>query len=86
MKFLIWLVIGLAVVTWIRRATSAFSKTQRDLHQGSRHDFRQNTSGKAEEMLQCAHCGVHIPASEALIGEAGLVFCCEEHRAQRDAR
>jgi uncharacterized protein len=86
MKFLIWLVIGFAVVTWIRRAMSASSKTQRNLHQDVRHDSRQNTSGKTEAMLQCARCGVHIPASEALTDEAGLVFCSEEHRAQRNAR
>ncbi len=36
-------------------------------------------------MLQCARCGVHFPASEALTDAGGAVYCSEEHRAQRDA-
>jgi uncharacterized protein len=32
-----------------------------------------------EAMAQCAHCGVHFPLNEA-VGEAGRVFCSEDHR------
>ena len=35
---------------------------------------------KAAVMVVCAHCGVHLPAAEALSGPGG-VFCCEAHRA-----
>ena len=35
----------------------------------------------AETMVRCARCGVHLPASEALIGSGGAVFCSEEHRS-----
>jgi uncharacterized protein len=33
-----------------------------------------------QEMLACAHCGVHLPRDEALPGRGG-VFCGEAHRA-----
>lgn len=33
-----------------------------------------------EKMLVCAHCGVHMPESDALVG-AGKVYCCEAHRS-----
>jgi len=33
-----------------------------------------------EEIVGCAHCGLHLPRSEALQGRKGL-FCCEAHRA-----
>lgn len=33
----------------------------------------------AEAMVRCAHCGVHLPRSEAIV-VAGQTFCCEEHR------
>lgn len=33
----------------------------------------------AEQMVACAHCGVHLPLSEAL-SDGGRHFCCEEHR------
>jgi uncharacterized protein len=79
MKLLIWMVIGFAVVTWIMRVKSGLSKAHRD--------SRENTPGKAAEaMLQCARCGMHIPASEALINADGSAFCSEEHRAQHDVR
>lgn len=32
-----------------------------------------------ELVLSCAHCGVHVPASEA-ITSAGAVYCCAAHR------
>jgi uncharacterized protein len=32
-----------------------------------------------EAMAQCARCGVHFPLNEA-VGEAGRVFCSEDHR------
>jgi uncharacterized protein len=29
-------------------------------------------------MVQCAHCGVHLPESEA-ITKAGVIFCSQAH-------
>ena len=36
---------------------------------------------KAEPMVDCAHCGLHLPASEALRDDAARAYCCAEHRA-----
>ena len=33
-----------------------------------------------EKMLVCAHCGVHMPESDALV-VAGKAYCCEAHRS-----
>jgi uncharacterized protein len=33
----------------------------------------------AEGMLACAHCGVHVPRSEAVLDE-GVAYCSEAHR------
>jgi uncharacterized protein len=35
---------------------------------------------KAGEVLACAHCGVHAPASEVAFDLAGLPYCSAEHR------
>lgn len=80
MKYLIWLLIGLAVVVWIKRLKAGLLN--------SPGDARRSTGGSppAEAMRQCARCGVHIPASEAVTDAAGSIFCCEEHRAQHAAR
>lgn len=31
-------------------------------------------------MVQCTHCGVHLPASDALSDAAGRSYCGEPHR------
>jgi uncharacterized protein len=33
----------------------------------------------AEDMVRCAHCGVHLPKGESIVAD-GLTFCCAEHR------
>lgn len=35
------------------------------------------------KMLQCAHCGVHLPGVEAVIGRSGS-YCTAEHRQRAE--
>jgi uncharacterized protein len=37
------------------------------------------TRGGAEDMVSCAHCGVHLPRSEALAARS-LHYCSAAHR------
>ena len=64
---LVWLLLGSAR----RRA------------QASRRDAGQPPSEKPaaqiEGMVACAHCGVHLPASLALLGQ-GRPYCSAAHR------
>ncbi len=32
-----------------------------------------------EDMVRCAHCGIHLPRSESLLSQQ-RTFCCAEHR------
>jgi uncharacterized protein len=32
-----------------------------------------------QDMLRCRHCGLHLPANEAIAGAQGS-YCCNEHR------
>lgn len=34
----------------------------------------------AEDMVVCAHCGVHLPYSDAVTSAERLHFCSAEHR------
>ena len=36
-------------------------------------------SGQAEDMVRCAHCGVHLPKHEGILAD-GVYFCSEAHR------
>ncbi|MGZ3158169.1 MAG: PP0621 family protein [Burkholderiaceae bacterium] len=70
MKFLIWAVIGYFVVSWFLRSRAGPKPVDKP-KPGNPH---------AETILQCAHCGLHVPASEAVITQSGDIFCCEDHR------
>jgi uncharacterized protein len=91
MKYLIWFLICLAVVTWIKRKKAAFVRNSINMH--NPHNLRTpqgdapGASGAAvETMRQCAQCGVYIPASEALSDNSGVQFCCQEHRVLHAGR
>lgn len=46
-------------------------------------DVRRSPPGPSpapQQMIACAHCGVHLPRDEALPGRGG-VFCGDAHRA-----
>ena len=83
MKLLVWLVIIAAVVMWFVRAKKAMSRF--DAGRDERTS-KKSPVGGAETMLQCAQCGVHFPASEAVRDAGGAVYCSEQHRLQHAAR
>ena len=43
-----------------------------------------SAGGTAEKMVSCAHCGIHLPQSEAVGGARALHFCSDDHRRQYD--
>lgn len=69
MKLLAWVLLGLLVI-WAIRSKKSTMHTEKPevprLHE-------------PELMVQCAHCGVHFPASEA-VRQTDMSFCSEEHR------
>jgi len=46
---------------------------------GRTRDGKPASSVKTGRMVQCDHCGTHLPAENAIIDESGS-YCCEEHR------
>ncbi|MBD3670512.1 MAG: hypothetical protein HUJ29_07030, partial [Gammaproteobacteria bacterium] len=40
---------------------------------------KDDTAGQVENMVRCAHCGLNLPASEA-IREGDLHYCSPQHR------
>jgi uncharacterized protein len=68
-KLLLWLAVGLLVVWLMRKKTL-----------GAPNAFRPKPRrNEIESMIQCAHCGVHIPVSESVVDASGRAFCSEEH-------
>jgi uncharacterized protein len=44
---------------------------------------KNNPTSGTVEMVQCAHCGVHLPATDALKGAKGL-YCSAPHRLAQE--
>jgi uncharacterized protein len=38
------------------------------------------TLAPPQAMLRCAHCGLHLPAADAVRGRDGTVYCSVAHR------
>lgn len=71
-RFLYWIALGL-LVWWLLRP--------RGRRTGASPPPASAAPRVPEAMVDCARCGVHLPASEALRDAAGLAYCCAEHRA-----
>ncbi|MBV8624313.1 MAG: hypothetical protein JO174_12585 [Herbaspirillum sp.] len=90
MKYLIWLVVLLAVVVWFQRAKksmlasndAADAEPEAGMPQPKSSRSRRSSDGSVETMVQCAHCGIHFPVSEAVVHASGAYYCSEEHRRQ----
>lgn len=39
---------------------------------------RKDSSPQAESMVRCAHCGIHLPRSEAVLS-SGQTWCSQDH-------
>ncbi|GAB3771512.1 hypothetical protein GCM10028796_40450 [Ramlibacter monticola] len=37
-----------------------------------------------QEMVSCPVCGLHLPRSEAVPGQRGILYCSNEHRLRAD--
>ena len=80
-KFVVWIVI--VAVAWF--AWQAWRRVQRAaaLREAASDAARPSTLRAPESILECARCGVHVPASEA-VRDGDAVFCSFAHRdAQR---
>lgn len=75
MKWLLLLLVAVAVIHWLGRAKKA----------AVRGAEGRRPVPQVESMLQCAQCGVHFPASEA-VTIAGRAYCCDAHSRLHAAR
>lgn len=71
MKYLIVVAVILAVV-WLLRGQR---RRRRDAPPAS-----APRRPVVQQMVDCAHCGVHLPASDALSGPDGRHYCSPAHR------
>lgn len=84
MKFLVLILVVLVVVMLAKAARGRLARPTDDAPP-ARPAGGTPPDGEGEVMLACAHCGLHLPRSDALPGRGG-VYCSEGHRAIAEAR
>jgi uncharacterized protein len=97
MKFLLWLfLIGIVAMFYLQmkknKVTGPAARRSGDPQDGQAADAAPDggpaenaqagpVPGSSEKMLRCAHCGVYVPSSDAvLLGDGQQSFCSDEHR------
>ena len=73
MKYLIVLLLVLLVAWQWRSGRARLARNQAP-------DAARGTAGTPVDVVACAHCGVHLPARDAVAGSAGR-YCDAQHRA-----
>jgi uncharacterized protein len=79
MKYVIWVAIIFVGLWWIRQQRS-----------GSNSPLNKKNKG-SNVMLPCAHCGLHIPETEAVFGQHvangnPAPYCSPQHLQQHEGR
>jgi uncharacterized protein len=81
MKLLVWLLIGLWIYgVW--RSRRIFSPPTKASSARKGHESPSPQDGPID-MVACAHCGLHIPVTDALRGRSSSTlqwFCCPAHQ------
>ena len=80
-KLLFW--VAVIAVAYLAYKLSIVSRRKSEW--AARRGADRDAGARGEPMRQCAHCGVHLPASETLSG-GGRDYCCDEHRDAGPAR
>lgn len=78
-KLLFWIVIIIGML-FVARIAGRMVAVRQDPPAGAKPRGTANppTAGAPEAMVRCAHCGIHLPRSEALL-QGGRTWCSQEH-------
>ena len=90
MKWGLWLAIAVIAFLWFNHAKKQRLRN-RDGHAAAKRASTSASSGTApqaapaeapsiEHVVACAHCGLHVPLSDAVVTLEGTRFCSEAHR------
>lgn len=78
-KLLFWVVLIIAVL-FVARIAARMAAAKQAGGAQTRGRRSQPAPAAPESMVRCAHCGIHLPRSEAVL-QNGLTWCSAEHAA-----
>ena len=80
-KLLLILLLVILVGCWITRLRApAPPREGRGSARGPQEPRPNGAARQPQEIVACAHCGLHLPRAEAIEGPGGGVYCSEAHR------
>jgi uncharacterized protein len=80
MKYLLVLaVLWVAIWLWRKNRREEMREAERE-QKAARAQRPPAAPAAPQAMLRCAHCGVHLPASDAIAGPGETVYCSAAHR------
>lgn len=79
MRNILLFVVFLLAVFYVRRALQRGPRREETRDAAAEAGQSHAPSDEIEQMVACAHCGVHVPESEG-VTSGGHFFCSEEHR------
>jgi len=74
---LVTILVVAAIIVRLKRSNSFIFIRQRPFSFW-KNPFQQSKTDDVEAMVCCEHCGIYIPASEAVCRD-GKTYCSEEH-------
>ena len=76
MKYVLVLLVIVFVLWWMWGRGERGSTSAKPSARGA----RRGDDAAPEAMVSCAHCGVHLPRSDALPAPDGALYCSAAHR------
>jgi uncharacterized protein len=88
MKYLlVFAVLWVAIWLWRRNRREEMREAQRErAAKAQQRPAAAPSVGPPQAMVRCAHCGLHLPASDAIAGPGDTVYCSAAHRQAAAAR
>jgi uncharacterized protein len=82
MKYLlVFAVLWIAIWLWRKNRREEMRDAQRErAAKAQRAPSPPPAVGAPQAMVRCAHCGLHLPATDAIAGPDGAVYCSTAHR------
>jgi len=81
MKYLLVLaVLWVAIWLWRKNRREEMRDAMRERAAKAQQQQQRTAAGTPQAMVRCAHCGLHLPATEAIADPSGAVYCSTAHR------
>lgn len=73
---MLWRIIFLGLLVWL--AIVVLKRVFKRPNSTTSDSPKTKPNSDTEDMVQCAHCAVHLPRSEAYLIN-GKMYCCKNH-------